>query len=296
MAKPKAKTRRKRVKDAGLDPEKVAEIVDLRTQGYSSRDIAEQLKMNVPEVIAHLECGLTDEYEEPPNFHIRLEIKRLQNLQNSMLVKATAGDQEATKLVISLEERIARAKLQLIPDMKELFGDLSLVRRANLTPGTVDKGGRPPHRPTQASIKTVEAMALAQQPLVVIARCLNISINTLREHYSFSLETARARLVSAASGTLSEAIFKGDVRAAIHVLDRVGPKDMRPPVTPTYDRAKVDPAGSDQKHEIVVHGGLPQGSTAANPGGDAQTKLDAEASPEAIAAHRLMAPPDETDK
>lgn len=290
MAKPKAKTRKKRIKDAGLDPEKVAEIVDMRTQGYSSRDIAEQLKMTVPEVIAHLECGLTDEYEEPPNFHVRLEIKRLQNLQNSMLIHATAGDQEATKLVISLEEKIARAKLQLIPDMKELFGDLSLVRRANLMPGTVDKGGRPPHRPTQASIKTVEAMAIAQQPLVVIARCLNISINTLREHYSFSLETARARLVSAASGTLSEAIFKGDVRAALHVLDRVGPKDMRPPA-PTFDRAKVDPAGSDQKHEIIVHGGLPQGSTAANPGGDAQAKIDAEASP----AHRLMAKPGETD-
>lgn len=273
-AKPKSKTVSKRAKAPALDPEKVAELVDYRSQGFTSADIAAEQKMSIEDVIAHLNAGLSDDYEEPPDFQVRLEIKRLQNLQRAMMAQASAGDVEATKQVLVLEEKIARAKMQLFPDIRQLFGDVALWRRANIV---ASKGGRPPHRPTQASIKQVDALAQARTPLTVIAKILGISINTLKEHYSFTLETARHRLLGAAHGTIADAVYKGDVRAAIHVTERIGAPEWKPPVAPTFDKQKTDPAGSTTAHEIVVHGGLPQGSTAANPGGDAQTLIEAEA-------------------
>lgn len=295
-AKPKPKTSRKRAKSDALDPEKVAEIVDYRSQGYSSADIAAELKMSIDEVIEHLNVGLSDAYEEPPNFHVRLEIKRLQNLQRAMMAQASAGDVEATKQVLVLEAKIARAKMQLFPDMRELFGDVTLWRQINIDPTKKNKGGRPPHQPTQATIKAVESLALVRTPVKVIAKVIGTGEDQIRKHYAVVLETARTRLLAAAGGTIVDAIYKGDANTSFKVLERVGPKEWQPPVSPTFDKGKVDPAGSIERREVVVHGGLPAGSTADNPGGDAQAALDAEAgtevSDEAKAAHHLMKPPD----
>lgn len=297
-AKPKSKTNRKTAKPAAFDPERVAEIVDYRSQGYFPPDIAAELKMTVEDVIAHLEIGLSEDYEEPPNFHVRLEIKRLQTLQRAMMAQASSGDVEATKQVLVLEAKIARAKMQLFPDMRELFGDAALWRQANIDPTVKNKGGRPPHRPTQATIKMVESLAIVQTPIKIIAKIIGTGENQIREHYAFVLETARTRLLAAAGGSVVEAIYKGDANVGFKVLERVGPKEWRPPESPTFDRSKVDPASAEKSDAIIVHGGLPQGSTPENPGGDAQAALDADAvSDEAKAAHRLMKPgePDETD-
>jgi hypothetical protein len=281
--KPKARTARKAAKAPAFDPEKVAEAVDFRTQGYGVRAIANEMGLDIATVIEMLELGLSEDFEEPAHFHTRLEIKRLQLLQQKMMESATAGSEEATKVVITLEQKIARAKLALFPDMRSVFGNLDqLIRQANLGP---NKGGRPPHRPTLSTMAQVEGMAVARVPIETIAKILGTGVDQVKKHYAVILETARSRLIGAAAGTITTAIYNGNVEASFKVLGQIGPNDMKTPVAPTFDRAKTDPAGSLTDHEIIVHGGLPQGSTPENPGGDAQAKLDDDA------ASALVKPP-----
>jgi len=75
--------------------------------------------------------------------------------------------------------------------------------------------GRPPHKPTAATRKQVDAMAGYGIPQFDIARVLGISVITLLKYYREELETAAIRANAAVAQSLWRMATNGNVAAAI---------------------------------------------------------------------------------
>ena len=68
---------------------------------------------------------------------------------------------------------------------------------------TTQRGGRPPHVPTEKDRKTVEAMASYGVPQDEIAEVLGVSAATLRRHYGGVLRVAAIK----ANAKMAESLF-----------------------------------------------------------------------------------------
>lgn len=66
------------------------------------------------------------------------------------------------------------------------------------------KGGRPPHDPTPAMRKQVEAMSAYGIPQDEICKVIGVSIPTLEKHYRAELDTAAAK----ANARVAESLFR----------------------------------------------------------------------------------------
>jgi hypothetical protein len=67
-----------------------------------------------------------------------------------------------------------------------------------------DKGGRPPHTPTERDRKTVQAMASYGVPQDEIALVIGIDPKTLRKHYGRELTIA----ATVANSTVAQSLFQ----------------------------------------------------------------------------------------
>lgn len=75
--------------------------------------------------------------------------------------------------------------------------------------------GRPPHKPTEQTRKTVEAMSAAGIPQEDIALVIGITSKTMREHYREELDTAAIKANTKIAQTLFNKAMAGDTTAAI---------------------------------------------------------------------------------
>jgi hypothetical protein len=85
---------------------------------------------------------------------------------------------------------------------------------AGKTAAPKNKGGRPPHQPTEAHRKEVKALASYGVPHEEIGRVIGISDRTLREHYRDELDLGTIK----ANAMVAQSLFKkatGDGPAAV---------------------------------------------------------------------------------
>lgn len=81
-----------------------------------------------------------------------------------------------------------------------------------------NKGGRPPHAPTDHDRKRVALHAGLGVPIEQIARIVGIAKETLIKHYGDELELGRAQATASIAGKLYERAMKGDVACMIFWL------------------------------------------------------------------------------
>lgn len=82
--------------------------------------------------------------------------------------------------------------------------------------------GRPSHVPTDESRATVQALCGFGLGEEAVADYLDISVNTLRKHYSERLRKARPTLMAMASGGLFEALRKKEPWAVKYLHSTLG--------------------------------------------------------------------------
>ena len=91
-----------------------------------------------------------------------------------------------------------------------------------------------------------------------------IDRNTFAKAFAEEIAIARFEVRTIVGVSLVKQAKSGNLGACIWLdKTRFGMYEAQPPVQPS----KVDPAGTDVKHFIEIEGGLPTGSTAANPEG-----------------------------
>jgi AcrR family transcriptional regulator len=80
--------------------------------------------------------------------------------------------------------------------------------------------GRPPFQPSMAMRRQVETARFGGASLEAIARSLNISPATLRNHFAEEIEFGHARKLAQNLSRLDKAASKGSVAAMMH-LDKL---------------------------------------------------------------------------
>lgn len=113
-----------------------------------------------------------------------------------------------------------------------------------------------------------------------------ISVETFLKAFAEEIETGKFEVEIVIGSSLVQQAKKGNLGAIVWWDKTRGGRREADNIA----LSKIDPAGSTVDHNVIVHGGLPRGSTPANPGGDAQATLDAEASPNAIIPHQIIKP------
>lgn len=147
------------------------------------------------------------------------------------------------------------------------------IKPAPAAPAPKNKGGRPPHAPTPASRKQVEAMASYGIPFADIAKVIGISEPTLRIHYREELDTGATK----ANAMVAQSLFKRaisdgqqSVTAAIFWL-KTRARWKEPPqdhnhrgAVGAFDLSKVSDADLERLERILG----PAAVTGADPGGE----------------------------
>lgn len=275
--KPKTKKTGKTPKAPAPKPptraELKAEALDYRKQGHGIPTIADAMNLAPAEVEKLIDEALDETRVDTIRRSVLLEINRLQDAQTAIAAGVQAGEAEAIRTMLSLEERMARLKMQLMPDMKELFSNLALLDLTKIGPSGRRMKGRPSHQPTAASVAQVEALAFAKLSIAVIAKIMHLSEDTITKYYGAIIEIARERIVAQMGGVIYQDALKGNAASARHILAAVGGPEWRAPEKPTSNRRDNDdpslPGNTEVVHRVEVVGGLPTGSSADNPGGDA---------------------------
>lgn len=265
------------------EPELVAEALDYRKQGYSPIVIAEVMKITPKRAEELIEKGLSNTYIEPGKIAALLEIERLNALLQAVYPNALTGEPEAIRALIATEERLAKAKMLLVPDIRELFQDVALMTLGNIAPTGRRKNGRPPHVKTVASCAKVDALASGGLTRDMIAKIMSISPDTLDKYYQDVMDTARDRTIAEMNGLVVQSARRGNSSDARWILSVRGGPEWRPPVIATPAKGSADDpvfvAGARDKERVTrieVVGGLPSGSTPDNPGGDNFTEVPPE--------------------
>lgn len=88
-----------------------------------------------------------------------------------------------------------------------------------------NKGGRPPHQPTDAFRNIVTVLAGIKWSQKRISACLKIDDETLVKHYREELDNGEAMLFADVVGKLMEKIRKGDTRAILYFLEKMNVLD-----------------------------------------------------------------------
>lgn len=81
-----------------------------------------------------------------------------------------------------------------------------------------NKGGRPPHVPTDNTRQTVALHATVGTRQEVIAEILGISVDTLQLYYRSELDTSREKANAAVGGALYKKAMSGDTASMIFWL------------------------------------------------------------------------------
>lgn len=81
-----------------------------------------------------------------------------------------------------------------------------------------NKGGRPPHVPTEANRQAVSLHATVGTRQEVIAEILGISVDTLQRYYRSELDTSRERANASVGGALFKKAMAGDTASMIFWL------------------------------------------------------------------------------
>lgn len=81
-----------------------------------------------------------------------------------------------------------------------------------------NKGGRPPHVPTDGTRQTVALHATVGTRQEVIAEILGISVDTLQNYYRSELDTSREKANAAVGGALYKKAMSGDTASMIFWL------------------------------------------------------------------------------
>lgn len=83
-----------------------------------------------------------------------------------------------------------------------------------------NRGGRPPHEPSDVTRHTVEIMSASGTPQDDIAAALMITANTLRKHYAVELATGGTRIKTRVADALIRQALAGNVHAQKFYLER----------------------------------------------------------------------------
>jgi hypothetical protein len=83
---------------------------------------------------------------------------------------------------------------------------------------TGNPGGRPAHKPTDATRQTVSLHATVGTRQDVIAEILGISTDSLQRHYRAELDTSREKANASVGGALFKKAMGGDTTAMIFWL------------------------------------------------------------------------------
>ncbi len=122
---------------------------------------------------------------------------------------------------------------------------------------TKHAGGRPPHQPTEAGRKQVEAMSSYGIPQDDIARVIGISKNTLEKHYREELDLAASKSNAMVAQNLfrmaTEKDFKAIPAAIFWMKTRAGWRE-------TQHHELTGPAGGAVDFNVVVKLVRPEGN------------------------------------
>lgn len=285
MSRKSAKPKKQPEKPAAPPPwqttENIASAVEFALQNATAAEIGAELDITPEQAAQLVEIGLEAKTQETLRQSTVLRLARL-NLAVTGLMSAVArGESEAINQMMRLETEIARLKLLLVPDFKRIFHDRKLLSLAGIEQAET-KTGRPAHEPNEYFCLIAHNAAIAGFQMKQAAALIGISDDTFAKYYRDIYETARPSVVIELVHGIREVADKklrtNDTADARWLVERLGPVEFRPfQQSQRFSDEKLDPANSQRAVTVVVHGGLPFGSTAENPGGDAQAKLDAEA-------------------
>jgi hypothetical protein len=252
-----------------------AEALDYRKQGYSSAEIAEAMNLKQIDVENLIEETLEATRFESPRQYILLQIHRLYDAQKALAQNIAQGELESIRENRQIEKEITLLKMQLDPQMRDVFSHASLMTLVNLDPSGKRLRGRPPHVVTAASIAKVQAFAMIGRTKEIAAKLMGFDIKTLDKYYSTIWDTAKDAMLAQMGGVVVEQVMKGDGRLGLEILSRHKVEGFVQPQSATSFSAKMgdEPAAPGSSTpgkrimEVTIVGGLPEGSTPENPGG-----------------------------
>jgi transposase-like protein len=258
--------------------ELVEEALDYRKQGYTVREIAPAMGIQMNVCADMIREGLEATQVDDRRTTAQLEIQRIQDAQKNIATNVANGEPDAIRTMRSLEKDLAEAKVRLDPEMREIFGNAALFELGKVWTTTGKRrNGRPPHQRTRETVAKVEVLVLANLSRDVIAQLMGLDRRTLDKHYGTMMDLAKAHVTGKLVGTVIEGGTR-DPRLGLEILSRQGVEGFKAPIhtpqangTGKNNSDEYDPATGAARtviHRIEVMGGLPSGSTPEKPEGD----------------------------